>query len=248
MTTTTAPNAHEAEIDTEIADASEAYARAASSARWYEKHGRDYHAKEAAVAADKADATLRELLAAERKYEGWSRFFLVKASNGHIHSSMNCHSTFPSTMWAWLPELSGLTEADAVEAYGGILCTHCFPSAPTDWTTGVNKKDAERKAAEAALKTVAKTPEGKAVVNKLALVSRHRYTVDNLTRDLEAPAREVEAAATYGKTITLADVGEGTLARAARAGDALPAAARKLAKAEAALAEASAALDAALGS
>lgn len=66
----------------------------------------------------------------------WRRFFLVTNQNGHIHSSMNCHTCNPRTLFAWLPELSGLTEKEAVEAHGTILCSHCFPTAPVEWTLG----------------------------------------------------------------------------------------------------------------
>jgi hypothetical protein len=70
----------------------------------------------------------------------WSRFFLCNAHGGHIHSTLSCSTTFASTAFSWLPSLSGLTEAEAVEEYGAILCTVCYPSAPVEWTGGVNKK------------------------------------------------------------------------------------------------------------
>lgn len=70
----------------------------------------------------------------------WPRFFLVTNANGHIHSSMHCQTTFPTTQWAWLPNLSGLTEADAVADQGPRLCSVCFPSAPTEWTLGLPAK------------------------------------------------------------------------------------------------------------
>lgn len=41
-----------------------------------------------------------------------------------------------TTKVGWLPEVSGLTEAEAVAEYGAILCTICFPSAPVEWTRG----------------------------------------------------------------------------------------------------------------
>lgn len=66
----------------------------------------------------------------------WSRFFLVKANGGHIHSSMRCSTCYPSTRFGWLPTLSGLTEADAVAEQGPMLCSVCFPSAPVEWTVG----------------------------------------------------------------------------------------------------------------
>ncbi|MBM4574930.1 hypothetical protein GS896_25525 [Rhodococcus hoagii] len=69
----------------------------------------------------------------------WSRFFLVQG--GHIHASQHCHTLRPTTRILWLPELSGDTEAKAVEDHGTILCTHCFPSAPVEWTIGPIKPE-----------------------------------------------------------------------------------------------------------
>lgn len=68
-------------------------------------------------------------------YEGWQRFFLVK----HIHATRNCPSFRPTTRIGWLPDVSGLTEAEAVKEYGPNLCTICFPTAPVEWTQGEQK-------------------------------------------------------------------------------------------------------------
>lgn len=86
------------------------------------------------------------------KYEGWSRFFLVLNNGGHIHSSMGCHTCYVDTDFAWLPELSGLTEIEAVEAHGEILCSVCYPSAPVEWTSGTSKASREAKDKRAAEK------------------------------------------------------------------------------------------------
>lgn len=64
-------------------------------------------------------------------YTGWNRFFLVE----HIHNSTHCSSFRPTTRVGWLPNVSGLTEAEAVKEHGATLCTICFPSAPTELTT-----------------------------------------------------------------------------------------------------------------
>lgn len=64
-------------------------------------------------------------------YTGWNRFFLVE----HIHNSQHCSSFRPTTRVGWLPNVSGLTEAEAVKEHGATLCTICFPSAPTELTT-----------------------------------------------------------------------------------------------------------------
>lgn len=89
------------------------------------------------AAREQADATEAAFEALEEQYTGWPRFFLV--SGGHIHSSMNCSTcnhNGKATQFGWLPELSGLDEAAAVEAQGAYLCTTCFPSAPVEWTNG----------------------------------------------------------------------------------------------------------------
>lgn len=78
----------------------------------------------------------------------WSRFFLVPG--GHLHSSTTCstcNNGHEPTMFGWLPNLSGLTEADAVAAHGALLCTVCFPSAPTEWTNHYELEAEAKKAA-----------------------------------------------------------------------------------------------------
>jgi hypothetical protein len=60
------------------------------------------------------------------RYTGWTRFYLVK----HVHRTDSCSSFRPTTRVGWLPDVSGLTEAEAVEIYGANLCSICFESAP----------------------------------------------------------------------------------------------------------------------
>jgi hypothetical protein len=123
----------------------------------------------------------------------WSRFFLVTNTNGHIHSSLNCSTCRWDTQFAWLPNLSGLTEQDAVEEWGGILCSVCFPSAPVEHTSGENKKTAaERDAsrAERQVKQAAKAakailrPDGSVLKGKWGIikteVTARRELVDAL--------------------------------------------------------------------
>lgn len=85
------------------------------------------------------EAAQRPLSAEWDRRGGWSRFFEVDANNGHIHRSMGCQTCnrgHSRTRFGWHPELSGLTEADAVKKLGARLCTVCFPSAPVEWTNG----------------------------------------------------------------------------------------------------------------
>lgn len=104
------------------------------------------------AARDNADEAHRAYEEAAVQYAGWSRFFAVMG--GHIHSSRRCNTCYPTTRFGWLPALSGLTEADAVDMYGDMLCTICFPSAPVEQTTsmfdGLTRVEREAKRAERA--------------------------------------------------------------------------------------------------
>ncbi len=99
------------------------------------------YAEKRLAALDACDAETTRIIVAKTPLDDeffrrpWSRFFLVTSSDGHIHSSMSCHTCRFSTTYGWKPELSGQTEVEAVEACGPALCTVCFPSAPTDWTS-----------------------------------------------------------------------------------------------------------------
>lgn len=108
---------------------------------WHRRNVEDYitkvtEARERYAALGEEAKPLDALYDANR----WQRFFLVQNTGGHIHSSMACHTCNMRTRFAWLPELSGLTEKEAVEAHGTILCSHCFPSAPVEWTLGLKKE------------------------------------------------------------------------------------------------------------
>lgn len=63
---------------------------------------------------------------------GWTRAFLVNNSNGHVHRSQACSTTYPTTQWLWLPEFSDHAESEIVEAAGERACTVCYPSAPVE--------------------------------------------------------------------------------------------------------------------
>lgn len=94
---------------------------------------------------DRTRAALAELARESAGYgeiwaenHGWSRFFMVHG--GHIHATMGCSTCRATTLFGWLPQLSGLSEADAVAAHGATLCTKCFPTAPVEWTTDKTPK------------------------------------------------------------------------------------------------------------
>jgi len=90
-------------------------------------------------------------LDAEYMRRPWSRFLEVTSSNGHIHSSMfcsTCNNGKQMTEFAWHPQLSGLTEAEAVAQLGPLLCSTCFASAPVEWKRDRADVNRERKAAQ----------------------------------------------------------------------------------------------------
>lgn len=94
-------------------------------------------AKADLVEADRQIKTIRDAIdEKERAYTGWARFFLVTSSAGHVHSSMSCSTCRPTTVYGWLPNLSGRGEKEAVDELGPALCSVCFPSAPVEWQGG----------------------------------------------------------------------------------------------------------------
>lgn len=84
---------------------------------------------EAREALSHAQEALR---AHEVDYTGWSRFFLVVSSPGHVHSSTHCSSCRITTAFAPVVSLSAAGQAEAVDLLGSALCTVCFPDAPVD--------------------------------------------------------------------------------------------------------------------
>jgi hypothetical protein len=66
---------------------------------------------------------------------GWSRYFLVTSSNGHIHQSTSCHTCNKgknATTFALVYHLSGEAADRAVEVFGPALCSACYPQAPVE--------------------------------------------------------------------------------------------------------------------
>lgn len=83
-------------------------------------------------------AQVRELdeqidaLEAVWRVQKWTRAFIVRGRDGHIHKSRSCHTCRPTTDFGWLPQLSGQSEEEIVAAAGEMACTVCYPSAPVD--------------------------------------------------------------------------------------------------------------------
>lgn len=99
----------------------------------------------------------------------WPRYSVVPG--GHIHTEFReCHTLRPTTTVLWAYQASGDSVDEAIEVYGTVLCTHCYPDAPVETTGGKTLTDgdgnvltkaeaaaiAEAKAAEKAAKLAAK--------------------------------------------------------------------------------------------
>ena len=82
----------------------------------------------------------------------WTRAFLVINSNGHVHSSMDCSTCFPTTRYQWLIQYSNDDEATIVEDAGKDACTICYPSAPAEVLNRASRIVTADKVAKAAAK------------------------------------------------------------------------------------------------
>jgi hypothetical protein len=128
---------------TATAQASQGIEKARAEGDKFYIHNEALKAVNAAVDARGELSTLEaecELIDMEYASRPWSRFIAVQ--DGHLHSGTRCAggTIRVTTQLGWHPELSGKTEAEAVAELGPLLCTHCFPSAPVEWTVGVAKK------------------------------------------------------------------------------------------------------------
>lgn len=106
------------------------------SIEYNKKHswmGREVEQKEIKRdALEKELAVDKEKLAALKAlYTGWSRAYLVRNSNGHIHKSRNCGTCFPTTQYVWLTEMSGRDELEIAFLAGEKACTVCYAHAPS---------------------------------------------------------------------------------------------------------------------
>lgn len=96
----------------------------------------------------RANAKMAQYLTEFDSRGGWTRYYLVTNTNGHVHSSTHCSTCFPTTSYAWLTEQSGMTAEALVELAGESACTECFPWAPVSTLRRHSVLEApERKAA-----------------------------------------------------------------------------------------------------
>lgn len=132
-------------IDTEIAETTKAIeekvSRIWSLRRTITSYGTmSYYAsriEEKEIEISKAEVALAELkeklATLNGFYTGWSRAFLVRNSNGHIHKSRSCTTCFDSTNYVWLTEMSGRDELEIAYLAGEKACTICYAHAPSSY-------------------------------------------------------------------------------------------------------------------
>lgn len=87
----------------------------------------------------RVDALHAELLALNAEFGrrgGWTRFYLVDNNNGHLHTTRHCSTTYATTSWYWMVDMSGLTKAEAVELGGKLTCLACFGEFRTEIEAG----------------------------------------------------------------------------------------------------------------
>lgn len=163
-----------AEIDAVLApiwgrlnSAYSAKTRAAQSIKDREARGRmvDSYYLKSLTDAETAIAECKALAAPmEDEYDargGWTRFYMVMNTGGHLHRSTHCSTCRWTTAFSWLPEFSGQDEAGVVDLAGEDACTVCFPTAPVSQQSRLpfrvkDRAEKEAAAAERAAKREAK--------------------------------------------------------------------------------------------
>ncbi len=78
------------------------------------------------------EAAFAECRAVDEAYRargGWSRFLIVP--DGHVHRGHGCSTLYPTTERRFVPQFSGMTDDQLIEATGCTACTVCFPDAPS---------------------------------------------------------------------------------------------------------------------
>lgn len=178
------------EIDTRLAEQHQRLGRAFQTLAFYkgqEDKGRTlsaYDQRYVDEARAEYHAALDEIRPLDDEFAtrgGWSRFFLVQNSGGHIHSSMECHTCYADTQYAWLPSVSGQTEAEAVAEFGEILCSVCFPTAPVEWTTGTSKASQAASDERAAKRAAAAAKRAAKALNLDDIEGGYVFQVDGRT-------------------------------------------------------------------
>lgn len=127
---------------------------------------------------------------AEYSERGWTRYFLVANTGGHVHRERSCSTCFATTEFNWLPSLSGCDESAMVAEYGELGCTVCFPDAPSmsgfgDGTSALARYSAAEKAERVAAKAERAAAKAAKTFDPPFRVSRYGWAGDSTTELIE---------------------------------------------------------------
>lgn len=154
------------EVDTKLAESHGRYAALRSKQLSYLKRAEQVRHRDPKYADqlvdmakdcdDEVEETVAEMAPLEAQYatQRWTRAFVVPG--GHVHSSMNCSTCYPTTEFGWVVEMSDSTQAEIIEAAGSRACTVCYPNAPVDAPAGRIFHATELEAEQARQKRAAK--------------------------------------------------------------------------------------------
>jgi hypothetical protein len=63
---------------------------------------------------------------------GWTRYWIVANTGGHVHTTTACRTCYATTEFGWPTQLSGADGDQVVEAAGPLTCLTCFPEQRED--------------------------------------------------------------------------------------------------------------------
>lgn len=132
------------EIDTELAEVQQAEANATERASALNQ--RIYFARQSGIDVttmkierdkfraeqERASERVRELDGEFQRRGGWSRFYLVANTGGHVHTSTHCRTCYASTQFVWLVDQSGKSNEEVSGLAGEKSCADCFPNLPAE--------------------------------------------------------------------------------------------------------------------
>lgn len=120
---------------------------------------------------------------------GWTRYYLVTNTGGHVHTSTSCDTCFDDTDFGWLTQFSGTDQDEMGNLSGEAACARCFPNLPAEVMQA--KRDArvdtpariaarEEREAAAAAKQAKAAANGITAVDGTPLKDDDGYTIKTL--------------------------------------------------------------------
>lgn len=131
---------------------------------------------------------------------GWTRFYMVDNDGGHLHSTTGCRTTYATTPWCWMTDMSGMTREEAVRAAGSHACLACFPehrefieaARPGRIETPNQRKTREEREAEAAKRAVKKADRAAKAITKVDGSPLYQFDVPVRTNELVETTYQVK--------------------------------------------------------